>query len=791
MKRKDYIAPGEAWKMLRMAKHVNQVTYIYGATGFGKTELVKQFVGEKNCRWYTCENGNPDLSDLVNMPVKEQNETIVVIDDLHLLFREDVQKKILSLIVRDDIWLILISRSPVLPWLLPAYLRKGMVVIGEEQLALKKKEICACLEAAGISLSQTAADKICEVCNGNAHAYHLFSMKLLEGRTLDETLIEEVRITFDRFLENSVLVQMDPELAEFLMMVSVVEEFDQNLAGMIAGNRHISLLLEQAQRAGNFLKESNGVYRIRKEFLRMLRRCAQKTFGQERVREFCYSAGLYYEMHDRIPEALNMYKQCGQTGRVKELLIRNARRNPGNGHYHELRDYYLGMEEQDIEDSAILISGMSMLYSLLMQPQKSEEWYERLQKHADNVRGGERREALARLLYLDIALPHRGMTGLLEVVKKLPAMLFDKGITLPEFSVTSNLPSVMNGGKDFCEWSRNDRALASTVGKIMERALGRYGKGFLNLALGESSYEKGEDTYEVLTMLSRSRMEAEAGGRMEIEFASVGIQVRMNLIHGEDEAAVSLLNSFEQRVREKKVLQILPNLEALRCRLFLIEGNREAAERWMKAAPDENREFYILERYRYLTKVRCYLLLGQYWRACSLLEKLNYYAESYNRTYIGMEVKLLMAIAHYRMGEKDWYDLLLEAMEQAAAYHFVRILSEEGAAILELLEAGEKRLRACGRLDPLWLDRIFRETQRMALHYPVYLKREMAHLPDFSENALAILRLQADGLSAGEIAERLSMKVENVRYHIKQNYKKLGVSGKADAVLAARNLKLL
>ena len=156
-----------------------------------------------------------------------------------------------------------------------------------------------------------------------------------------------------------------------------------------------------------------------------------------------------------------------------------------------------------------------------------------------------------------------------------------------------------------------------------------------------------------------------------------------------------------------------------------------------------------------------------------------------------MEVKLLMAIAHYRMGEKDWYDLLLEAMEQAAAYHFVRILSEEGAAILELLEAGEKRLRACGRLDPLWLDRIFRETQRMALHYPVYLKREMAHLPDFSENALAILRLQADGLSAGEIAERLSMKVENVRYHIKQNYKKLGVSGKADAVLAARNLKLL
>ena len=35
------------------------------------------------------------------------------------------------------------------------------------------------------------------------------------------------------------------------------------------------------------------------------------------------------------------------------------------------------------------------------------------------------------------------------------------------------------------------------------------------------------------------------------------------------------------------------------------------------------------------------------------------------------------------------------------------------------------------------------------------------------------------------------MKEATVKYHVKENYRKLGVSGKADAVLAARNLGIL
>ncbi|MFQ9801277.1 MAG: hypothetical protein ACLR23_22910 [Clostridia bacterium] len=72
-----------------------------------------------------------------------------------------------------------------------------------------------------------------------------------------------------------------------------------------------------------------------------------------------------------------MYERSGYTSRIRELLIRNARCNPGNGHYFELRKYYLQLKPAEIEGNVILMAAMSMLYSLLMQPEESEAWYEK------------------------------------------------------------------------------------------------------------------------------------------------------------------------------------------------------------------------------------------------------------------------------------------------------------------------------------------------------------------------------------------------------------------------------
>ena len=95
----------------------------------------------------------------------------------------------------------------------------------------------------------------------------------------------------------------------------------------------------------------------------------------------------------------------------------------------------------------------------------------------------------------------------------------------------------MNGGKDFCHWSPDDTKLAKTVGPLVERVLGSYGKGLVKAALGESYYEKGEDNYEVMSLLTRAQVEAGQGGTMEIAFAAVGVRVRLAPVQGESPAA--------------------------------------------------------------------------------------------------------------------------------------------------------------------------------------------------------------------------------------------------------------
>lgn len=788
-----YVAPEAALKKLKAARSFYNTVYIYGATGYGKTELVRYYLANRRYIYISCADESAfwdTWTEQVGGEKTKSGRCVLVVDDLHLLKNETGQQAIDAMTGRKDIWLILISRSPVPPWLVPTYIRTGFIIIGEELFRLSENEIAELFSHYNVKVSQERLSQLASDSKGNAYVLGLVARLISGGYKPGPHMYKEVTDLFAHYLESTVFNRWEPEMTEFFMQVSVVDEFTAPLAEMITGNHHVARLLQAASAIGNFMSEKDGIYRLRPVFLQILRQRAEVVYGSNVVREYAYNAGLYYEVHDQLPQALAMYEKSGHDNRIRELLVRNARRNPGNGHYFELSRYYLSLEEEEIRDNVVLMAGMSMLYSLMMQPEKSEYWYEQLKHFEADAKGGEKREAKSRLVYLDIALPHRGSQGILHVFKHVPAVLFDKGIGLPEFSVTSNLPSTMNGGKDFCHWSKYDRALAASVGTLVERVLGRYGKGIVGAALGESLYEKGADTYEVLTLLARAEMESESGGVPEMTFAAVGIKVRLYLLNGDIETAKLQIQSFEKRAVEEKALQLRPNIEAVKCRLALYEGDREHISRWMEQAPDEDKEFCILERYRYLTKVRCYISNGDEMKAMLLLEKLRYYAEQYKRTYINMEVKLLSAIIRERQG-MEWKTDFMTLLREACDYRFLRFISEEGPAVVTLLRQVQKECLDDEYIEKNWFERLLQESAEMAVRYPVYLKRQLSAELNFSENALAVLRLQAEGMSVKQIAEQLHLKPETVKYHTKENYRKLGVSGKTDAVLAARNLNIL
>ncbi|MFQ9801279.1 MAG: hypothetical protein ACLR23_22920 [Clostridia bacterium] len=134
------------------------------------------------------------------------------------------------------------------------------------------------------------------------------------------------------------------------------------------------------------------------------------------------------------------------------------------------------------------------------------------------------------------------------------------------------------------------------------------------MALGESLYEKGGDTYEVLSLLTRGEMEPWAAAHGGDSFRRRG--------HPDTAASARMAtwippkcswHSFEKQVRREAYrASALPNMEALKCRLALCRGatgKPRSAALW-RPPRMRTRSSCVLERYRYLAKVRCYLSTG-------------------------------------------------------------------------------------------------------------------------------------------------------------------------------------
>ena len=795
MQNKIYMRPKKAEKKMRLAQDINQTVWLYGVTGSGKTSFIKDYFGKKRYEYFSADEF---LSGKAQIP-KDKEQHIVVIDDFHTVTQADAREEMYPLLEdlmrRREVWLILIARCAVPRWVMPLYVEYMFYIIDEQDLMISQEQQESYFEMWGIHLTERTFQDIWNLGKGNPLLYHLAAMELISAemkdvndsdkRKMEQEAIKQAVKQAYSYVETHVYDQWDPELQEFLMEMSIVKKFDLQMAQMITGKQDAGRLIDMARETGNFLAEKDGVYEYRLLFAESMRRRMERTCGAEWINRLYYNAGRYYELKGDIPNALAAYEKCHDKSEVSRLLIANARRNPANGHYYQLRRYYLSLPEETVRQSAVLMAGMSMLQSILMNEEESERWYHMLEEFAESQTGGAKKEAKSRLLYLDIALPHRGSLHMTDILKHAAGIVRERKVILPELSVTSNLPSQLNGGKDFCEWSRKDKELAASIGKMVSGILGRYGKAVVSLALAESFLEKGQDNYEIITLAERGRMQAESAGVQEQCFVAVQLLAQLSLLNGHVEDSVELINSFEKKVRADAPT-LLPNIRTLKCSYNLYRGRTKEIMEWMEEAPDENEAFCTMERMRYLIKVRVYLLSGKYEKAFDLLQKLQYYAEKMKRTYIGMEVKLLLAVTLDRLGQKEWEEMLQECITEAESYHFVRLFSREGAASLKLLKAGNFKWE-----DRAYKKQVMEECEKMAAYYPSYLRFRGEGEVKLSSNALKVLRLQAEGYSTEKIAKILGITISTVKYHSQETYKKLGVTSKAAAVNEARNRKLL
>jgi LuxR family maltose regulon positive regulatory protein len=579
------------------------------------------------------------------------------------------------------------------------------------------------------------------------------------------------------------------EQQKFMLHMATFESFTEKMASMVIGKKNISSIINKALANGNYLTiQPPNTYVIHSVFRKFLLHKQHTICSTEFMYTTYHNAGLYYELENDIEHALYYYELCHDKDKLAELLILNSNLHPGNGQYYEIQRYYKKLPHKTILASPDLMCGMCMLCSLCVQVDESEYWFSQLEQYGSHYNKLDYNYKIVqgKLSYLKIALPHRGSNHIATILLDVAKTYHQGNIRLQEFSVTSNVPSVLNGGKDFSRWVRHDRKLYILMKKTIETILGKYGIGLADIGLAESLFEKGtfDNLTEIMMLVNAGQNAAAFQGTMEIEFAAVGVLSRVMLMQNNLSFAYTLLNNFQSRAEMDRMFVLVSNTKALRIKFLLMEGKVEEAYSWIQNdAPDETGQFMIMDRFCYLVKVRCYLTMKKYSNAISLLGKLLNYFKSYDRIYGQLEVGILLAITQYHMGQDDWQQTLNETLVRCEHYGFIRFISEEGVALLPLFKKG------IFSVTDDYRKLIIKETRRYAINYPLYQKSRQLLIEPLTDTEKTVLQLICKGLSNHEIAQIMDITLRTVKFHTGNIYAKMEVKTRAQAMKRAEKIK--
>ena len=761
-----------------------RVLFISAPCGFGKTVLADALLRRMQvCR---LEAGAASFA----LPSPSDGWDVLLIDDFQNMQDDDLL--LLCELIRSQQLrrFVFLSRG-LPPGCLMAFQYTGlMTVLTPEDLLFDRDDIRKLFQLCKVEVTDSELTGILKESIGHPLGVVITVRNMSDGRRFSPEIVSKSFREVFLYFEEAIYQRFDLPVRRFLLELAPFEQFDLEMARMVSGDPHANELLDWLQRHTTMLRY-DGVRRFHfwPQFRAFLMWEMEREYTDEKRMALFRRGGLYYELKEDYTHALDCYTRGGDHSKVSELLIRSAEQHPGMGHYAETEKYYRSLPESEILASPSLMQGMSMLCSLSMDYEGSERWYRALCEFADRCekKDAAGKQARSRLAWLDIALPQRGAKGLTETIPAVFRLLTNKEITLPPFSVTSTLPSLMNGGKDFAEWSKMDDLLYQTLRVPLEAVLGRDGVGLADCAIAESKFEKGEDISARMLSLVPRMNEIHQKGTPDIEFAVCGLLVRSQLAGGQPDDARRTLVALREQFVSRGLTRFLPNMDAMLCRIDLHTGEVDSADAWYREkAPRDPMHINATKRYQYLTQAMVELSDGRPDAALLTILPLQPYAEACGRHIGCIHLHAVSAIALYRKKDGAWREHLETALKTAEEYRFIRTLSVYGAALLPLLEDYDSK--AC---DQKWYRLLLSHVRAQAAYYPLFLQTRLASGDALTPMELQILHLICADKSNAEIARIMDIKLPTVKTHVSHILNKLDVKRRSEAKTVAKRLRLV
>ncbi|MBA3531650.1 MAG: LuxR family transcriptional regulator, partial [Ardenticatenales bacterium] len=233
---------------------------------------------------------------------------------------------------------------------------------------------------------------------------------------------------------------------------------------------------------------------------------------------------------------------------------------------------------------------------------------------------------------------------------------------------------------------------------------------------------------------------------------------RLKLARGDVTGAAAMLSQTDQSACQQNFVHRLPEIAAAQVLTLLRQGHLAAAAH---LAQSHNLP---------ITQARVHLAQGDASTALVTLETLRQQAEAKAWADERLNVMVLQALAHDALGEKEQaLQRLGEVLALAKPGGFIRLFADEGPPMAHLLSGA-----AAQGMMPDYVATLLATFEATLSTQPL--------IEPLSQRELEVLRLIAQGLSNGEISERLFLALDTVKGHNRRIYDKLHVQRRTEAV---------
>jgi LuxR family maltose regulon positive regulatory protein len=315
---------------------------------------------------------------------------------------------------------------------------------------------------------------------------------------------------------------------------------------------------------------------------------------------------------------------------------------------------------------------------------------------------------------------------------------------------------------------------------------GSYSAGSLNIVLGEILLEWNDldDAEEQI----RAGIRANAPWQ-NVVWDAIGYAdlVTLHSARGDLVQAAQTWEQLKEILRGRtKPPDIDEELDTMQARLWLAQGDREKVDAWAGQVSSSSPPDY-LQGWPHVTLARVRIAQGRYREAQHILETLSKQPQARQRLHRQVRIDLLLALALFRQEQVPRALQVLEAcLAVAEPGGYCRLFLDSGADARELLLAYLRSPAPPHKAYAAKLVEAFPDRSRNAS-----TGQSGALVEHLTAREAEVLRLMATGLSNREIAEELILSEGTVKFHVHSIFVKLGVHSRTQAILKARELKLV